>query len=131
MIGVDSSVLIDVFNRRNSSKKFDDYLSEGIVTSEIVVYEVMCGPYAMKRDVEKRFFEAAAVWDSFSAIFEVDRRASLRAAQIMGTLLKSGQQIEHTDVLIAGSLLANGCRQILTNNVKDFARIRDLEVIKW
>ena len=131
MIGIDSSVLIDMLRNKLPERSLRELSKEDqLCTSEIVVYEVLCGIYSAQHSTEQRLKEFTAMLDSFTFIFPVERATSIRAAQIAGKLLKSGQTIEHTDSLIAGSLLANGCKRFITKNVKDFERIKELELIK-
>ncbi|MBI2581414.1 type II toxin-antitoxin system VapC family toxin, partial [Candidatus Woesearchaeota archaeon] len=67
--------------------------------------------------------------DAFSYVFPIERKASTLAAKIAGRLAKAGQTIQHSDALIAGSLLANGCKKLLTKNIKDFERVPGMEVV--
>lgn len=52
------------------------------------------------------------------------------SAQISADLRKSGQPIEHTDVLIAGVALANQM-QLATNNTRHFERLPGLQLTNW
>ncbi len=131
MLGVDSSVLIDVLRNKAVASKLQEYSAENLCTSEIVAYEILYGLYASKQFSEQRLKEFEAVLDSFTHVFPLERGASVLAAQIAGKLSRLGQTIEHSDALIAGTLLANGCRKFLTKNIKDFERIRELEVVKF
>lgn len=132
MIGVDSSILIDLLRNRPPADSLK-YLSEEdqLCTSEIVVYEVLCGIYSAQHSTEQRLKEFTAILDSFTFIFPVERATSIKAAQITGKLSKAGLTVQHNDALIAGSLLANGCRRFITKNVKDFERIKELELVKF
>ncbi len=131
MIGVDSSTLIDLLRNRPPAGILR-YLSEEdqLCTSEIVVYEVLCGIYSARHSTEQRIKEFTAILDSFTFIFPIGRASSVKAAQLAGHLSKAGQTIGHADALIAGNLLANGCRKFITKNVKDFERIKELELVK-
>ncbi len=131
MIGIDSSVLIDVLRNKSSIDKLKSYYNELLCTSEIVVYEICYGFYASSQDTYERLMELESVLDVFVHIFPVDRKASVKSAQIGGRLARAGKMIEHRDVLIAGCLLANGCDKILTKNAKDFKRISGLKVIEF
>ncbi|MBI2143967.1 type II toxin-antitoxin system VapC family toxin [Candidatus Woesearchaeota archaeon] len=130
MIGVDSNVLIDLFRNRLPSATITELSKDDrLCTSEIVVYEVLCGIYSAQHSGEQRLKDLAAVLDAFTFIFPIERATSIKAAQIAGKLSKTGQTVQHTDALIAGSLLANGCKKLLTKNVKDFKRIPEIEII--
>ena len=78
---------------------------------------------------KKRLKEFNVLLDTFAYIFPIDRKASTKAAEIAGKLSRDGKSIGHTDALIAGSLLANGCNKFLTNNKKEFENIPGLEVL--
>lgn len=131
MIGVDSSTVIDLLRNKLSASSLNELSKDDrLCTSEVVVYEVLCGIYSAQHSAEQRLKEFAAILDSFTFIFPVERATSIKAAQLAGKLSKSGQTIGHTDALIAGSLLANGCKRFITKNVKDFERIKELELVK-
>lgn len=131
MIGVDSSVLIDLLRNRLPTGSLRELSEEDqLCTSEVVVYEVLCGIYSAQHSTEQRLKEFTAILDSLTFIFPLERAASVKAARLAGRLSKSGQTIGHTDALIAGSLLANGCKRLITKNVKDFERIKELELVK-
>ena len=131
MIGVDSSVIIDLLRNKLPERTLRELSQEDqLCTSEIVVYEVLCGIYSAQHSTEQRLKEFTAILDSFTFIFPVERATSVRAAQIAGRLSKSGLTAQHNNILIAGSLLANGCKRFFTKNVKDFERVKELELIK-
>lgn len=129
MLGVDSSILVDVLRKRDAAR-LDKLSAEELCTSEIVVYELLYGIYANKQFSEQKLRELEAVLDTFTYIFQIERKTAIMAAQIAGRLSKAGQTIEDADALIAGSLLANGCTRFITKNTKDFERIKELELVK-
>lgn len=132
MIGVDSSTIIDLLRNKLPATSLNQLSNDGrLCTSEVVVYEVLCGIYSAQHSGEQMLKELAAVLDTFTFIFPIERATSIVAAQIAGKLSKAGQTIQHTDALIAGSLLANGCNRFITKNTKDFERIKDLQLIKY
>ena len=129
MLGVDSSILVDVLRNRDAAK-LEKLSAEDLCTSEIVVYELLYGIYANKHFSEQKLRELWAVLDTFTYIFQIERKTSIMAAQIAGKLSKAGQTIGDADALIAGNLLANGCTRFITKNVKDFERIKELKLVK-
>jgi predicted nucleic acid-binding protein len=131
MIGIDSNILINILRNKDFTFRLKEHINEDLCTSEIVVYEILYGLHAAHNISEKRFGEFYALLDSFTHIFPIDRRASMYAARIAGNLSKSGQTIEHRDALIAGSLIASGCKKFITENIKDFERIRELEIVRF
>lgn len=129
MIGVDSSILIDLLRGKLAAGKLNRFPEEELCTSEIVIYEILYGVYRAEHFSERQLKECEAVIDAFSYVFPIERKASTLAAKIAGRLAKAGQTIQHSDALIAGSLLANGCKKLLTKNIKDFERVPGMEVI--
>lgn len=129
MIGVDSTFLVDLLKSKANHNLFSPYAEEDLCTCEIVVYEVLQGLYGSKYFNEKLLEAFEALLDTFTFIFPIDRKASRMAAKIGSQLLRTGNKIGHSDILIAGSFLANGCTTILTRNVKDFERIKEMRVL--
>src|SRR3989344_6133887 len=131
MIGLDSDIIISILRKMGDYKSLLKKLSsEEICTSEIVIYEILYGLYASRDFSERRIKEFEAIMDTFSYIFPIDRKASENAAKIGGKLSRQGKIVGHSDILIAGSLLANGCNIFATNNIKHFENIKELELIK-
>lgn len=52
------------------------------------------------------------------------------SANIQAELRKNGTEIGHADTLIAGIALV-GDLQLITNNTKNFKRIKNLEIANW
>lgn len=129
MIGIDSNIIIDLLKDKNFAIKLQDYIKEDVYTSEIVIYEVLYGVYAAKHINDMEIKKLEDFIDSFANIFPIDRKASIYAAKLAGRLKKEGNIIGDNDILIAGSLLANGCTKFITKNKKDFGRIKELEII--
>ncbi len=130
MIGVDSDVLINILRNKDFIVKLEKYSNEDLCTSEIVVYEIIYGLYAASYFNEKKAKEFYSILDTFTHVFPIDRKSAVYAAKIAGMLSKAGDSIEHRDALIAASLIVNGCRRFITGNVKDFEKIKELEIIK-
>ncbi|MEK6903566.1 MAG: type II toxin-antitoxin system VapC family toxin [Nanoarchaeota archaeon] len=129
MIGIDTSVIIDILRKHTDWEKVRQSSDEDFWTSELVVYELFYGAYASKELTEKKIKDIEALLDVFTFIAPFQRKAAIEAARIGGTLSKEGQMIDHIDLLIAGSLLANGCTTFLTKNKRDFERIKELHVV--
>jgi predicted nucleic acid-binding protein len=64
-------------------------------------------------------------------ILLLGRREAEEAASILVELMNKGKPIEMRDALIAGCMLRNAYRSIVTRNVDDFSRIKKLDVIKY
>ncbi len=57
-------------------------------------------------------------------------RMAKAAAVIQADLRRKGNEIGHTDTLIAGIALTNEL-QLVTNNADHFKRIKGLEIANW
>lgn len=130
MIGIDSNIIINILRDKKFAFEMQNYLKEEIYTSEIVVYEILYGLFASEQITDQKTKELEDFIDSFTYIFPVDRKASVYAAKLGGRLSKEGKIIGDNDILIAGTLLANGCKRFITKNIKDFSKIKELEIIK-
>jgi predicted nucleic acid-binding protein len=122
MLGVDSSIIIDLL-RGNSFKALED---EELWTSEIVVYELLIGMYA---SLPSKVHMLDEILDTFHHIIPFTRRESMKAAELQASCMKQGRIMQHTDALIAGSLIASGCTRFLTLNKKDFEKVPGLHIV--
>jgi tRNA(fMet)-specific endonuclease VapC len=93
----------------------------------IVAYEIEYG--RLRNSSEKKRKIVAAMMESFEQA-PFDSRAAEAAAQVRLDLEKRGLSIGPHDLLIAGTALS--LRAVLiTNNVREFSRVRGLEVVDW
>ena len=129
MIGVDTSIIIDILRKHIVLEKLQNYTHEDLWTSEVVAYELLYGAYASKEMTAEKIKYAEAILDTFITIVPINRKAVIEAAKIGGRLTKQGQMIDHMDILIAGGLLAHGCKKFLTKDKQDFERIKELDVL--
>ncbi len=129
MMGIDTNILISIFRKKENAAILEKFASDDMCTSEIVIYELLYGIFASQTNKDARLKEFNALLDTFAYIFPIDRKASTKAAEIAGKLSREGKSISHTDALIAGSLLANGCNKFLTYNKKEFENIQGLELL--
>ena len=94
----------------------------------IVLHELRCGMLragggTRKRDDLESFLGAIAGLD-------FDARSADAAAEARLELDRQGQQIGPFDILIAGTALASGAT-LVTHNVREFERIRNLRLEDW
>ncbi len=129
MIGVDSSIIIDILRKRINLEKLQKFSEEDLWTTETVVYELLYGIYFAGEKIVEKEQHIAAILDTFTYVLPFDRKSAAKAAHIGGNLARTGQMLDHNDTLIAGSLLAHGCTKFLTKNKRDFERIKELEVL--
>ena len=100
-----------------------------IVISVITYYEILLGTMGRKASPRHAALAEAFV-ARLSAILPWDREAADQAAQVRKDLAAKGTPIGGADTMIAGHALAADC-VLVTNNVSEFARVRNLRVEDW
>ena len=95
-----------------------------VVTKAELLYGVEVSP--------RRGHDAAALaaFLPYVEVLEFGDDAALHYAEIRAALKKSGQQIGANDLMIAAHARSLGAT-IITNNVKDFGRVKGLSVENW
>jgi predicted nucleic acid-binding protein len=127
MICIDSDFIIDFFNRKSEAvTKMKAIENDTIAVTAISVFEVLYGLF--KKDASKKAAIALEFFSSFQ-ILATDLNAASKAAQIAAQLARDGRMINEFDSMIAGAMLTNGYKSIVTFNKKDFDKINELEVI--
>lgn len=126
---LDTTLLIDFLRGKNSAVKFmQDYSGgEALFTTEVNVFELFVGVYAGSEHAEKHAERVTALLEKLT-ILPLERRATIQAAKIAGRLLKQGQRVEDSDILIAGIALSNGVLEIATRKKEHFERIPLMKV---
>ena len=135
MIILDTSACIDYLNGNNEIKKSVLKQEDLIHITSITVYEINIGLERTKRKISnKRYNELYKNWTEFISgmeIFPLGYKEAEMAAKIYDNLESQGQRIDDNDILIAGIMLANGIKKIITKNKSHFERIEDLEIIQY
>ena len=135
MIFLDTSACIDYLNGNKELKKVIEDQEDLIHITSITIYEMNIGFERTKRKItEQRYKQLYKPWLEFISsmeIFALGYKEAERAAEIYDTLESQGQSIDDNDILIAGIMLTNGIKQLITKNVKHFERIEDIEIIKY
>ncbi len=135
MIFLDTSACIDYLNGNKELKKVIEDQEDLIHITSITIYEMNIGFERTKRKItEQRYKQLYKPWLEFISsmeIFALGYKEAERAAEIYDTLESQGQRIDDNDILIAGIMLTNGIKQLITKNVKHFERIEDIEIIKY
>ncbi|MBI3037174.1 type II toxin-antitoxin system VapC family toxin [Candidatus Woesearchaeota archaeon] len=100
--------------------------SHSLATTSINAYEIIYG--LLRKKEEKKL---VAVMELFKSVrmLDFDLSAAGKAAQIGATLEKKGKMINEFDILVAGAMLANDCRKIITENTKDFEKVDGITVL--
>lgn len=135
MIILDTSACIDYLTGNEDIKEKISKQEDLIHITSITVYEINIGLERTKRKISnKRYKELYKIWTEFISsmeIFALGYKEAEIAAGIYDNLESQGQRIDDNDILIAGIMLSNGIKKILTKNVNHFERIKDIEIISY
>ncbi len=135
MIILDTSACVDYLKGNNEIKKCVMKQEDLIHITSITVYEVNIGLERTKRKIsKKRYNELYKIWTEFISgmeIFPMGYKEAELAAEIYDNLESQGQRIDDNDILIAGIMIANGIKKLITKNVNHFERIKDIEIIRY
>jgi predicted nucleic acid-binding protein len=127
---IDTDILSE-FLRGNSKviAKVDEHLPEyGFISLSIITYyEILNG--LLYKDAKKQL-KIFTDFIEFNKVLPLTLRAAKVAAEIQADLRKDGNEIGHTDTLIAGIALTNDL-QLVTNNTVHFKRIQGLDIANW
>src|SRR3989338_8796886 len=125
MIGLDTTFIIDFLRQKplaiDAAKKLQ---GQQLVTTQVNLFEVFVGIFLMKNDKSIEMQRAHEFFDRVGVLPQTNE-GSLQAAEIMANASKKGMSIAATDALVAGILLSNGCKHILTKD-NDFERVEDI-----
>ena len=114
---------IDVISKVDEHIRFFGFINISIIT----FYEIMNG--LLYKD-SKRKLPIFEEFVSYNKILPVSIDVAKTSASISADLRKNRTEIGHFDTLIAGTAIANNL-QLVTNNVRHFSRINDLQIINW
>ncbi len=132
MICLDTSLLIDLLNRKETAIKALTSLKETpICTTRINIFEVMIGIFLWEGKQRQQFLEEIRPLLQSMTLLDLDEFASIEAAKIKADLMKKGRPVEVTDCLIAGCMLAHGCTSILTADKEHYERIPEISIISY
>lgn len=124
MILLDSSILIELFRKKNKEKTTFYKLSENyddFYISSITNYEIGIGNRKSHVDY----------WEKLSNYFKVipfDKECSNTAIKIYPDLLTTNKMVDLADLFIGATALTHNL-QIATLNKKHFSRIQGLDII--
>ena len=127
---LDSIFLIDFLRSDHQAVKMASSLSnETLTTSSINLFEVMLGIHLGTHKSEEKLNKLRDIINSLH-IFTFGPDDSFVAFKIAANLIKSGQEIDDLDSLIAGVMKSNNCFEIVTRD-KHFSRIKGIKVISY
>ncbi|TKJ19608.1 MAG: hypothetical protein CEE43_14965 [Promethearchaeota archaeon Loki_b32] len=135
MIILDTSACIDYLNGNEQIKKVLSEQESLFNLTSISIYEVNIGLERTRRIIsEERYKKLYKIWMEFISsmeIFTLGFKEAEKAAKISDALESKGQRIDDNDILIAGIMLSNGIKRIITKNIKHFEIIEGIELISY
>lgn len=127
---IDTDILSEFFRgNENVTSKVNQYLLEyGAVNISIITYYEMLNGLLYK-DAKKQLkkFED---FIKLNKIIPLTLKTVSISANIQAELRRNGNQIGHTDTLIAGIAIANQMH-LITNNTNHLSRIKNLTTDNW
>lgn len=130
MIGIDTTVIVDLFRGLPEIRKKLENLNQPLCVTRLTYLELMFGLDITKDEHKK---EATYYDEFFKAIqlFELDQKSCKKAGEIYQTLKKNGRMIDEFDCTIAATFITQGVNTILTKNTKHFQNIPQIKVIEY
>ena len=127
---LDTNICIYIIKRKteNLIKRFLETKPDDIALSSITVSELFYGVFKSSKPAQN-----TAALTNFLLPFEIlsyDDKASVEYGMIRAGLEKKGKIIGPMDLLIAAHAKSLSLT-LITNNIKEFARIPDLNVENW
>ncbi|MEK6810639.1 MAG: type II toxin-antitoxin system VapC family toxin [Candidatus Thermoplasmatota archaeon] len=125
---LDRSVLIDLTRDLPSAvQAVGEALAGGAVTTEVNAFELYSGAHERGRQVPRDLAAVERILRRVD-VLPLNRRASIRGAEIASLLRSRGQDVGGLDVLIAAIAMSHGINTIVTEDADDFRRIPGLHV---
>ena len=125
---LDTAVLIDLTRDLPSAvQAVGEALAGGAVTTEVNAFELYSGAHERGRQVPRDFSAVEKILRRVD-VLPLNRRASIRGAEIASLLRSRGQDVGGLDVLIAAIAMSHGINTIVTEDADDFRRIPGLHV---
>ncbi len=129
MICLDTSAIIDLLrNKPGVIEKIKGISQNTLATTRINIFEILFGIFIKNEEEKQKFSQNIQLLIDNINILEFNELACIQSAKIKSDLISQGKEIESTDCLIAGTMLANNCNTIVTKNKKHFDRIKGINV---
>ncbi|MBI5331938.1 MAG: type II toxin-antitoxin system VapC family toxin [Candidatus Aenigmarchaeota archaeon] len=128
---LDSDILIAILRGDKSAETIVDSLDEEgkAATTVINSYEILFGAKRSYKK-EENLKETRRLLAKLN-VLDMDVEASEISSSLHAQLLENGNMINLRDIFIASIILANGYNTIITRNIKDFSKIKELRIEKW
>jgi len=128
VVVLDTTFIVELLNNKQRALYKAKVLSSPTRTTRLNVYEILVGIYHKNTSEVDKALEIFNDFLSGVEVLELDSRSTDQAARISAELRRRGNMVADNDVLIAGIALANGENVILTQNTKDFSKIKGIKV---
>lgn len=128
MKSADTTFLIDLANgvpQAVNIARFEDT----ILTTQINIFEFIRG-FFYRGVSEKKYGLILEMFENMR-VLQLDDKGTIKSAEISAQMLKIGTPIDDADCLIAGIMLANGVKHILTRNALHFEKIKGLKIVSY
>lgn len=127
---LDTDMIVYIRNSRPEAvlKKFEQYDPQDICISAITLAELEYGVFNSSDPLRNRL----GLWKFLSQIqvLPFDGKAAMEYGEIRSELKRKGQLIGANDLLIAAHARASELI-LVTNNVREFGRVRGLKLENW
>ncbi len=125
---LDTTFVIDIMdNDKEAVNKLHELIKRGenqLITAP-TVFELYSGMARSKKPANEKNKITKIL--NGQLIIHFDNDAAERGGEIDGNLIKDGKTIQPIDCMIAGIALVRK-EKVLTRNIKDFSKIKDLEI---
>lgn len=123
---VDTSVIIDYLKGKKDTIQLLNTLDGRITSSYICLAELYDGIFRVtNKNVREQ--ELKTYWEGFSEIYTVDGEIAKKFGELRADLKQKGMVIEDIDLFIAATCIVHD-EILVTENVKHFERIKELEI---
>ena len=127
-ICLDTNIIIDLLNGKDSLSRFDSVSQIGINTTIISLMELYYGSFKSNRMEDTALVDSLS--DDMNIVGLTEQDAKL-AGMIMAALDKKGRKLDFRDVVIASICINN--MQLATKNIKHFKPMKEfgLKIMVW
>lgn len=126
---LDTNILIYYFKGQgNVASAFASIAPQEIAVPRIVLFELYVGIGKSSASTKRR--EQLGQILQWITILPFDLATAKAAAEVRVLLERKGTSIRPIDGLIAGTAIAHKAR-LVTHNVREFARVPNLEIVDW
>jgi tRNA(fMet)-specific endonuclease VapC len=127
---LDTCTVSDFFSDTGSTRRrLRVALPSEVAISSVTVMEVLYG-FALKPAIAKKLLPSFESLCATISVLPFDGHAATIAANLRAALKIKGTPIGSFDLLIAATAIANN-RTLVTSNVSEFERIKQLKVENW